>query len=132
MRHSCTHGTAAGKQRKNSVIALSMIGASRVASTASGVVEAGGDVLAGIINPKNQQEKRLGEAARAQWRGYRGRCQGEEPTFAALRQRMHAARTRCSAFTIAGRTWHTTISSKSISAAGPLDPLASWDAGGSK
>ena len=31
-----------------------------------GVVEAGGDVLAGIINPKNQQIRQVRQAARAQ------------------------------------------------------------------
>ena len=54
------------KQRKNSVIALSGTIASGVASKASEVVEAGGDVLAGIINPKNQQIRQVRQAARAQ------------------------------------------------------------------
>jgi hypothetical protein len=64
--------TAAGgsaslpKHRKNSVIALSGTIASGVASKASEVVEAGGDVLAGIINPKNQQIRQDRQAARAE------------------------------------------------------------------
>ncbi len=69
VQHSATvASTATGppKQRKNSVIALSGTIASGVASKASEVVEAGGDVLAGIINPKNQQIRQDRQAARAQ------------------------------------------------------------------
>lgn len=59
------------KTRRPSVIALSV--ASGVASKASTVIEAGGDLvaskaegLAGIINPKNQQIRQNQQAARAQ------------------------------------------------------------------